>query len=117
MNFDANLLLKFYEGSRERVGFVLDTGEIVEVENICEDAENGFEVRGSDLMLYIESAKATWHTHPGESCNPSKGDYQSFLNYPNLDHYIVGKDGISRHIVVDGRVICDTPQSIPSRLT
>lgn len=99
-------LLKLYEGSRERVGFVLDDGAIIEVENICSDKENGFEVKGEDLLRHYDRIVATWHTHPGQSANLSVGDQTSFLNYPEWIHHIIGSDGVSTYKVQGGKVIC-----------
>ncbi len=97
-------LLELYEGSHERCGFVLKTGEIVEVPNICIDPENGFDMRGADIVQFAPQAVATWHTHPGEDSNLSSGDFQSFLNWPELEHYIVGNDGVTKFRVEDGDV-------------
>jgi hypothetical protein len=109
MSFDANLLLPFLSpepNSRERVGFVMqDTFEIVEVENVCHDPINGFEVSGADLVEHGDRAYATWHTHPGQSSNLTFGDHSSFLNYPHLVHYIVGTDGVTAYQVENGRVL------------
>ena len=54
----------------ERVGFILEDGELVEVENVCPEPEEGFEVRGEDLVEYAERAVASWHTHPGGQRQP-----------------------------------------------
>lgn len=87
------------------MGFILKTGEIVEVENICDDPENGFEIRGEDLLKYIDDVVAAWHTHPGKDSNLTVGDHQSFLNYKDWRHYIVGTDGVTCYVVEDGKVI------------
>lgn len=98
-------LLNLYEGPLERVGFILKNDEIVEVENICEDPTQGFDVRGEDLIKYAGDAAATWHTHPDEDSNLSAGDWHSFRNWPELDHYIIGKDGVTKYVVEDGDVL------------
>jgi proteasome lid subunit RPN8/RPN11 len=102
MNLDRYLDSEF-----ERVGFVLKDGEVVEVENVCPDPRNGFEVKDTDLMKYPPIAVATWHTHPGKSKVLSREDYHGFRNYPELAHYIVGIDGISKYIVKEGDVLID----------
>jgi proteasome lid subunit RPN8/RPN11 len=107
MDFDANSLLLLNKGENERVGFVLDDNSIVELENICSDPINGFEVKGDDLLAYEDRVVATWHTHPSASSNPSIGDFQSFMAYPDWRHYILGHDGISVYRVVKGRLISD----------
>lgn len=98
-------LLEMYEGTVERVGFVLKTGEIVEVANICDKPEEGFDVAGFDLVRFTPIAEATWHTHPGSDSNLSANDWHSFKNWPELEHYIIGKDGISKYVVRDGDVL------------
>lgn len=98
-------LLKLYEGPFERVGFILKTGEIVEVENICEDPTEGFDVKGADILKYTPVAAATWHTHPDVDSNLSANDWHTFLNWPELEHYIIGNDGVTKFVVVDGDVL------------
>jgi hypothetical protein len=93
--------------SHERVGFVLANHEVVEVDNICDDPINGFEVSGADLLKYGDQAYATWHTHPGQTSNLTFGDHTSFLNYPHLRHYIAGTDGVTSYSVANGKVIIE----------
>ena len=54
-----------------------------------------------DIMEHLLDSEtvATWHTHPGETSVLSVGDYDTFTSYPQLDHYIVGKDGVQRYEV------------------
>ena len=109
MSFDANSLLSLLSpdpASPERVGFIVDD-QIVEVENVCHDPINGFEVKGEDLVKYGDTASATWHTHPGQTSNLTFGDHTSFLNYPRMRHYIAGTDGVSAYSVTNGRVIIE----------
>lgn len=98
-------LLPLYEGPHERCGFILKTGEIVEVPNICSEPTGGFDMRGADILQFAPIAAATWHTHPGEDSNLSAGDYLTFLNWPELDHYIIGNDGVTKFVVEDGDVL------------
>lgn len=98
-------LLQLYEGPHERVGFILKTGEIVEVENICDDPTGGFDVKGADIIKYAPIAAATWHTHPNEDSNLSAGDWHTFLNWPELEHYIIGNDGVTKFVVENGDVL------------
>lgn len=100
-------LLDYYEGDNERVGFVLSDGSIVEVKNICHDPKNGFEVSGEDILKFHQDAVATWHTHPGAQSNLSVGDHDTYKMWPDLLHYIIGKDGISTYKVVNGKVVKD----------
>lgn len=89
----------------ERVGFVLDDDVIVEVENVCSEPTDGFEIRSEDLLKYEGRIKASWHTHPGASSNPSIGDLQSFLNYPDWVHYIIGEQGVVVFKVNNGKLV------------
>ena len=49
-------LTKLYEGTNERVGFILATGETVECKNVSLTPDVAFEVSGEDLMLYADDA-------------------------------------------------------------
>jgi proteasome lid subunit RPN8/RPN11 len=98
-------LLDKFEGPKERVGFILKDDTIVEVDNICGDPENGFEVRAEDLIRYEDEMAATWHTHPGKNANPSMADIPGFTNWPHLLHYIVGTDGVRCFAVKGGKVV------------
>ena len=98
-------LLDLYEGDEERCGFVLKSGDIVEVINICENPKEGFAVAGADLVRFTPIAQATWHTHPGSDSNLSANDWHSFLNWPELEHYIIGNDGITKFVVQNGEVL------------
>lgn len=100
-------LTEFLKGDEERCGFVLKTGEIVEVENICEDRQNGFQVKSEDVFKHLLIAEATWHTHPGASKNLSANDHQAFRNFPEWKHYIIGEDGVACYVVQNGMVIVE----------
>ncbi|KQS84244.1 hypothetical protein [Rhizobium sp. Leaf383] len=98
-------LLALYEGPNERCGFILKNGDIVEVPNICTDPTNGFDMRGEDIIRFAPLASSTWHTHPDEDSNLSAGDYATFLNWPEHDHFIIGNDGVTRFFVEGGDVL------------
>jgi len=100
-------LLVLYEDdllAPERCGFVVD-GKIVEVKNMCHEPADGFDISGEDLMKYEDVVTASWHTHTGTDCNLTRDDLVSFLNYPHLQHYIVGSDGVACYVVEQGRVL------------
>ncbi|WP_353645774.1 hypothetical protein [Mesorhizobium sp. WSM2239] len=108
MNFEQlipDLKAKRTDGA-ERVGFVLPNGEIVEVENICVEANEGFEVSGADLIKY-QDAVASWHTHPNAKSTLSNNDWYGFRNYPQWTHLIIGTDGVTSYKVGKGRVLVD----------
>lgn len=92
-------LLPFLAGEKEKVGFVLKNGDIVELANICDNPVEGFVIKADDMLKYEDQVVATWHTHPKASANLSVGDYLSFRNYPKLRHYIVGTDGVFEYAV------------------
>lgn len=92
-------LKKFLTGDKERVGFILTTNQIVEVTNVCAEPQKGFMVRAEDLLKYEGKIAATWHTHPDGVCVLSVGDYDSFKNWPEWRHFIVGTDGVSEYYV------------------
>lgn len=104
-----NRLKEFYsETGNERVGFILKNNHIREVPNIADDPENAFMLLSEDIQEYLLSGKAvaTFHTHPGASANLSVSDYIGFQNYPDVDHYVVGKDGVRKYEVEeDGTII------------
>ena len=84
---------------KERVGFILEDNEIVEVMNISMSPEDSFMIRTEDILNYNEIAIATWHTHPNASSNLSHEDLVLIRNWPNLIHYIVGNDGVQGYTV------------------
>jgi len=109
MNFEQlipELKTKLTDGP-ERVGFILATGEIVEVENQCHEPDNGFEVSGEDLIKY-PNVVASWHTHPATDSNLSTNDWYGFRNWPEWIHLIIGTDGVTSYRVEQGRVLEDT---------
>jgi proteasome lid subunit RPN8/RPN11 len=102
---NSKQLLEYYAGPHERVGFILDGGEIVECKNIAEKPEDTFEVDPAEVVLHADAAVATWHTHPGGDNNLSANDYEMFLAWPGLTHFIVGENGVQAYTVEDGDVL------------
>ncbi len=111
--FEPEQLSAYLSPGPERVGFVLRDGAVVEVPNRCHDPENGFDVSPTDLLKYEDDVTASWHTHPGCSSNLSEADRQSFLNYPDWDHYIIGDDGVARYAVHSGIVVLAQAHLLP----
>jgi len=108
-------MIEYYSNTgNERVGFVLNTGEVVEVDNVALQPDKAFMVSTIDLMRYEDIAVATWHTHPGESSNLSDMDYRAFYNWPHLKHYIIGKDGISAYVIKNGNLVKADDNNCPS---
>lgn len=108
MNFERKIsqLKGKLEDGPERVGFILKSGKIVEVTNVCVDTNEGFEVSGADLIKY-QTAVASWHTHPGKPSTLSAEDHHGFRNYPQWTHFIIGTDGVTSYRVEKGRVLID----------
>lgn len=96
-----------YDDEVEHVGFILSHGKVIEVENISEEPDKSFDVSGADILKYENDAVGTWHTHPKADSNLSVGDMETFLMWPDLEHYIVGIDGVTKYIVRDGEVLVD----------
>lgn len=97
-----DLAAKYSDTGDERGGYITSTGLIVECENINPNKEENFSLSCDDLeKLENDDVIATFHTHPGKSPNLSKDDYNSFLNWENLLHFIVGKDKINCYKVTE----------------
>ena len=99
-------LLQYLTGDKEKVGIILKDGKIIEVDNLCEDPD-GFEIDPAVFVQHEKNILATWHTHPKGTKVLSTGDYHSFMNWPDLDHYIVAPDGITKYVVRDGDLLID----------
>lgn len=97
-------LLNYFQGTCERHGFVMKDGSIIELENKSQTPEDSYLGDPEQVIKYCDDAVATWHTHPGKDSNLSAGDHDNFMNWPNLDHFIIGEDGISRY-KVRGKVL------------
>ena len=96
--------------ARERCGVIMSDGEVVEIENIHAEPEEGFHMEPKTFLAYVENgATATWHTHPGADPNLSHEDLNGFRQWPQLDHHIVGirdgKPAVHSFKVVDGIVV------------
>ena len=101
-------LLKFYQpDGPERVGFILTSGEVIEVKNISETPETSFKVSLEDLQEFASKATSTWHTHPGGHKNLSMADFRTFSMWPALSHYIVGNDGVRKYWTENDDLISD----------
>jgi proteasome lid subunit RPN8/RPN11 len=99
--------------TKERCGFVLKSGRVVEVKNIAPDPTTGYRVDPRKTIEWISKkrspAVATWHTHPAGDPNLSHEDYATFLGWPDMTHYIVGRRDGKPHVVAyqvrDGLVV------------
>ncbi len=100
------LAKKLKKGDKlERCGLVLKDGAVIELDNVAEEPEQGYEIAAKDVVKYEDDIVATWHTHPNHDSNLSERDYFGFLMWPNLKHYVVGTNGVAGYIVKDGIII------------
>lgn len=97
------------ESEDERGGYITKDGIVVEVDNIHPDKTNNFMFSCDDLeKLEEENVMGTFHTHPNKTSNLSKEDYDAFVNWEKLLHFIIGKDTISCYKVSErGTVVIE----------
>ena len=93
------------DNPNERCGFILKRNVIKEIDNVHPDPLKAFEIDAKAIIEHEDNLKGTWHTHPTGRATLSEEDYTCFLNWPNLEHYIIAKDGVSKYIVEDGVVL------------
>lgn len=91
--------------TEERCGLILTGDKVIEVKNIAEEPERGFEIDAEEMIKHEADLIGTWHTHPGEGSNLSERDYLGFLMWPKLTHYIIGVGSVSSYNVQDGVVL------------
>ena len=72
----------------ERCGFILTSGEIIEVENCHPQPNNNFAI--NPIEFERKDILAVWHTHPSDEVNLSVEDYHAFLSFPQYEHIIIG---------------------------
>ena len=98
----------------ERVGLILKSGEVVELENVSSQPDKMFSTKPEDLIRYEDEMLATWHTHPEGESLLSGEDYIGFQMYPDLLHLIFGTEGVSGYVVKRGAVIQDASKTHPA---
>lgn len=97
-------LFDYYSGEEERCGFVID-GAIFELPNVHPEPKMGFEIDPRDIIRYVTQIDAIWHTHPGSSSVLSGEDKRYMKMWPDVFHWVIGEDGMSKYKVEDGVVI------------
>lgn len=100
----AALLPLLTEGP-ERGGWILRDGTIVEVANASPTPNDGFAMSVDDAIAHCDEAAATFHTHPGQTANLSKEDWETFIQWPGHTHIIVGTDGVRYYNVKGAAVV------------
>ena len=94
-----------YSLEAERCGFVLDNKKIIKLKNISPYPDLAFAFDPEEFNKYVDTAMATWHTHTHKDPNLSFDDYQFFLSWPKLKHFIISSDAVWSYEVVNGSVI------------
>jgi proteasome lid subunit RPN8/RPN11 len=78
----------------ETGGVILNDGSIVEIPSIHPEPNTGYQPDPVVLLALIDQLAGTWHTHPGATSNLSVEDAETFVNWPDLTHAIIGTDGV-----------------------
>lgn len=99
------LALHSLEGP-ERVGVVLKDGKLREFRNIAFTPDKTFSIDADELIPLLPETISSWHTHPHASSMPSVEDLHFFRRWPELTHYIIGRDGLREYEVRNGEVVC-----------
>lgn len=71
----------------------MKSGQVQELKNVHPEPLLGFRIDPAEVIKYCDDAEATWHTHENEAY-PSGADFLTFVNWPNMVHYIIGSDGV-----------------------
>ena len=82
---------------------MLANGKIIEAKNLAPEPENAFEIPPE--VMIMEGVVGTWHTHVKGDSNLSAEDYVGFLQWPNLTHWIVSREGVRGYVIEDGVVL------------
>jgi len=88
----------------EHCGLVLQDGSIIETPNTHTDPHNGFIIPAKLMLQHEDALRGTWHTHPNDVANLSQSDFAGFSQWPMLEHYIVGVDGVRCFKVANGLI-------------
>lgn len=104
-------LVEYWNPLVERCGLVLKDGSIIELPNTNPNPALHFSF-SKDYFGSYSDCVATWHTHPDGNPNLSIADYESFLKYPNLFHYIVGDGIVWGYYIQENRVFLYEDDSI-----
>lgn len=105
----ANL---YSDTGNERGGYISLSGAVVECPNESPSPDENY-LMGCETLDDLERmGAATFHTHPGKEPNLSKDDYNSFLNWEKLLHFIIGKDKISCYKVSERGTVVIEPVEV-----
>jgi proteasome lid subunit RPN8/RPN11 len=102
-------LLKLYDPSesREICGLIDVYGHIHLVENVHAEPEKGYRMDAVAALRLLndQDITATVHTHPKGDSNLSQEDYAGFSLWPELTHYVVGHDGVTKYWFENGLLL------------
>lgn len=75
----------FQSAPQESCGFILSSGRIVEIRNICPNPNRGFNMDPIDVLNklgreWTSDIIAVWHTHPSGIIHPSKTDQNAIFD-------------------------------------
>lgn len=98
-------LFDYYEGSDERCGVILGDATIMELDNVHPEPSQGFEISPEKILELLPSVVAFWHTHPNSTSTLSGADKLCIEQWPEMDHFIVGNDGVTKYQVIEGIVV------------
>lgn len=99
------MLQKFYNPYVERCGLIFSDLEVIELRNTSENPEKAFAFDPEEFEKCADDAIATWHTHTHSDPNLSFGDYQFFLSWPKLKHFIISSEAVWSYEVINGSVV------------
>lgn len=104
-----DLLKSCYSDSGIERGGYIAKGVLYECENESPNPIEIFKMKISDLEeMEKAEAECTFHTHVNGSMNLSMDDYQSFIDWADMKHIIVGKDGVKCYAVNEkGNVVVE----------
>ena len=89
----------------EQCGIILKDGSVLPSPNLHDRPGDAFRIDPSLLLKYEDQLFGSWHSHPKSYANLSQADYLSFLQWPELRHYIRGVDGTRCFVVENGLVV------------
>lgn len=104
LDFTVNLFNKLYDKAKdtdeEICGFILKSGEIIELENIAEDKKETWMIHPTHFLKYKKEIECIYHSHP-EGREPSEEDKIGctrinipflVISLPSTLYYITPKD-------------------------
>jgi len=90
---------------QEACGFILGSGRIVEIRNICPNPNRGFNMDPHDVLSKLgiqwdSEIVGVWHTHPSGTTHPSKTDQNALFDgsiKKDWAYFIATKDEVAQY--------------------